>query len=284
MPNQARTIQIFLPDGNPRGLRLAEITSRTVQVIQVPRAQLDHAIARPELGNVGVYFLVGDTADGVKPQVYVGEAEDCCNRMKQQHKQKDFWTIALVAISKTQYFTKSHVKWLEWHSYEAIGKSGRYALENSSAPARPYVSESMEADLLDNFETLKTLVATLGYPLFDEIKKPTAKTTLYCRGKDAEARGEYTEDGLIVFSGSTANLKEVPSAGSRVIGLRASLIEAGILVPEPKVYRFAKDHVFASPSAAAFTVLARRANGWIEWKYADGKTLDEVVRQPLGGT
>jgi hypothetical protein len=26
-------------------------------------------------------------------------------------------------------------------------------------------------------------------------------------------------------------------------------------------------------------VLARRANGWIEWKYKDGKTLDEVKRK-----
>jgi hypothetical protein len=26
-------------------------------------------------------------------------------------------------------------------------------------------------------------------------------------------------------------------------------------------------------------VLARNANGWREWKYPDGKTLDEVKRQ-----
>ena len=87
---QARTIQIFLPDGNPRGVRLAEITSRTVQVLLVPRAQLDQATARLELSNVWVYFLVGDNADGLNAQVYVGEAEDCCARLKQQHKQRIF--------------------------------------------------------------------------------------------------------------------------------------------------------------------------------------------------
>jgi len=26
-------------------------------------------------------------------------------------------------------------------------------------------------------------------------------------------------------------------------------------------------------------VLARSANGWIEWKYPDGRTLDEVKRK-----
>jgi hypothetical protein len=42
--------------------------------------------------------------------------------------------------------------------------------------------------------------------------------------------------------------------------------------------RFVKDHIFNSPSQAAADVLARNANGWIEWKYPDGKTLDEVKR------
>jgi hypothetical protein len=30
-----KTIQIFLPDGNPRSVKIAEITSRTVQVLLV---------------------------------------------------------------------------------------------------------------------------------------------------------------------------------------------------------------------------------------------------------
>jgi len=33
MINSAKTIQIFLPDGNARSVRIAEITSRTVQAI-----------------------------------------------------------------------------------------------------------------------------------------------------------------------------------------------------------------------------------------------------------
>ncbi len=278
---QARTIQIFLPDGNPRGVRLAEITSRTVQVIQAPRAHLQQAYGREEVCGVGVYFLVGDVSDGSKPQVYVGEAEDCLVRLKQHHKQKEFWTNVLIAVSKTQYFTKSHVKFLEWYCHQAIGRAGRFALENSVAPTKPYISESMEADLLDNFDTLKTLVSTLGYPLFDEIRKPSPRNTLVCRGKDAEAIGEYTEDGLVVLAGSTANLQEVPSAGPWIISMRAGLIESGVLTRQDKVLRFSRDHIFSSPSSAAAAVLARRANGWIEWKYRDGRTLDEVVRQPV---
>lgn len=35
-----QTIQIFLPGGDPRGVRVAEITTRIVRVIEVPRSQL----------------------------------------------------------------------------------------------------------------------------------------------------------------------------------------------------------------------------------------------------
>ena len=33
-----KTIQIFLPGGDPRGIRVAEITTRIVQVIEGPRS------------------------------------------------------------------------------------------------------------------------------------------------------------------------------------------------------------------------------------------------------
>jgi hypothetical protein len=63
---------------------------------------------------------------------------------------------------------------------------------------------SMEADLLDNFETIRILVATLGFPVFDQIANPNKKDILICKGKEALAEGEYTEDGLIIFQGSTS--------------------------------------------------------------------------------
>jgi hypothetical protein len=273
------TILIFLPDGNPRSLKIAEITSRTVQAILIPRAKLDDAGKRSELKNVGIYLLIGATDEDIKPLVYVGEAEECLTRLKQQNKQKDFWNTAIVIVSKTQYFTKTHIKFLESFCYSEAQKAGRYKLENPTVPTMPYVSEPMEADLIDNFDTIKILVATLGYPIFDQIKKPQKKDILYCKGKDAKAEGEYTEDGMIVFSGSVCNLEETKSAGPYVKNWRIQLVKDGVLKPDGSVYRFTQNHIFSSPSTAAAVVLARRANGWTEWKYNDGKTLDEVKRQ-----
>src|SRR6266478_2661705 len=40
-PNaQAKTIQIFLPNGEPRGIRIAELTTRIVQAVLIPRSDL----------------------------------------------------------------------------------------------------------------------------------------------------------------------------------------------------------------------------------------------------
>ena len=277
MKSTGKTILIYLPDGNPRGIKIAEITSRTVQAVLIPRFLLEDAAKRDELKNVGVYLLFG--SDETKPQVYIGEAEECLARLKQHNKSKDFWTHAIAFISKTQYFTKTHIKFLEWLCCEVATKANRYLLENGNSPAKPHLSESVEADLYDNFETIQILASTLGFPVFDEIKKPKNQEIIICKGKDAYAEGEYSEDGIIVFTGSKCNLMESKTAGSWVEGMRNDLKESGVLIEKDGVLVFASDYIFSSPSASAAVVLARRANGWIEWKFKDGKTLDAVKRQ-----
>jgi len=54
-----KTVQIYLPGGDPRGIRVAEITTRIAQVLEVPRSLLPEFLAMPESDQVAVYFLVG---------------------------------------------------------------------------------------------------------------------------------------------------------------------------------------------------------------------------------
>jgi hypothetical protein len=42
------------------------------------------------------------------------------------------------------------------------------------------------------------------------------------------------------------------------------------------LYQFTQDYSFSAPSTAAAVVLGRSANGRIEWKAADGRTLKEI--------
>lgn len=73
-PHQ-RTVQIFLPDGNPRTARILEITGRTVQAVQITGKKIGVANEREEVPLVGLYFLFGAVGDDAsKPSVYLGKS------------------------------------------------------------------------------------------------------------------------------------------------------------------------------------------------------------------
>ena len=68
----------------------------------------------------------------------------------------------------------------------------------------------------------------------------------------------------------------VPSMALHVRGmvdLRQELIGNGVLGLQGGLYQFTQDYSFSSPSTAAAVVLGRSANGRIEWKDAQGRTL-----------
>lgn len=136
--------------------------------------------------------------------------------------------------------------------------------------------------MLDNFETAKILLATLGYPIFEEKRKAkSSKELLYCKGKNATAIGELTDDGFLVYKDSKANVEATKGMNKWIGILRTKLIEEQLLKIAGDVYVFQQDYIFKSPSAAAATILGRSANGWVSWKDKNGKTLDELKRKSL---
>ena len=279
--NRPQTIQIFLPDGSPRSVKIAEITNRVVKAILVPRNKLEYIASRDELRNVGIYFLFGESADKAKPLVYIGEAEDCLDRLKQHNRTKDFWNYAVVMVSKINAFTKSHAKYLEHVAVAKAKEANRFDTENSTIPTKSFVTESMEADLLDSFETITILLTTLGFPVFEMVGKAqiTAKELLELKGRGVRAEGDLIDDGFVVFKGSQAKIDTVPSCHDYLINLRQKLISNNILVKDKEKLIFIEDYVFSSPSTAGGVVLGRSTNGWKKWKDKNGNTLDELKRK-----
>ena len=74
--SRPQSILIFLPDGSPRSVKIAEITNRVVKAVLIPRNKLDFFGQRDEVKGVGLYFLFGESLEKAKPIVYIGEAED----------------------------------------------------------------------------------------------------------------------------------------------------------------------------------------------------------------
>lgn len=286
MNTTPKTIQIFLPSGDPRGIRVAEITTRIVQVIEVPRSLISSFMAMPECGQVALYMLFGQSDDGEEARVYIGQTGDLKARLTTHNKDKDFWERALVLVSKTNSLTQTHTLFLEWFSIKSAGAAGRYALENGNSGARPHTPAPLEADCHEIFDTARTLLATLGFPVFEPLAKQNIASgkqeVFYCKASGANGQGLYTEDGFVVLKGSIGRLKNVPSIkGTSGERLREKLLESKVMLPEGDTVVFQKDHLFRSPSMAALALMGRTCNGWVDWKDAEGKSLDEVKRQNL---
>ena len=227
---------------------------------------------------MAVYFLFGESDEQAKPIVYIGQPEDVRKRLDSHNSNKDFWRTAVLGISKTDSFTQAHIRYLEWHCIEQAQTCGRFVLDNDQQPNKPYVTEPMEADLLDVFATLSTLLSTLGFPLFEPLAARKSSEHFFLKGKDARATGELVEDGFVVRAGALVQRDIVKSATATVTSLREKLRESDVLVDENGQLRFAQDYLFNTPSGAAAAVLGRSANGWVEWKNDSGKTLHEVKR------
>src|SRR5712692_8794891 len=111
-PGPTATIKLFLPRGDAKSLRTAEISNWTGMAIAAPRTELDELLQRDELGKAGVYILSGTDPLSGLPRAYIGEAEVIRERLK-QHKTKEFWVSAIAFVSKDANLTKAHVRYLE---------------------------------------------------------------------------------------------------------------------------------------------------------------------------
>ena len=80
--SRGKTIQIYLTDGEPTGIRTAELTTSISKAVIVPRKRVGEADKRGELRQPGLYFLFGFDDE---PRVYIGKSIDCMMRLKQHN-------------------------------------------------------------------------------------------------------------------------------------------------------------------------------------------------------
>ncbi len=167
-------------------------------------------------------------------------------------------------------------------------RSRPVSIENGNVGTKPYTPAPLQADCEDIHETVQTLVATLGHPVFDAVGKvdpgesTELHTRLYCKAVGVDGIGEYTTEGFVVLKGSKGRMKNVNSIiGTADERFRERLLAAGIFVQRGESVEFTRDHLFGSPSMAAVALLGRTANGWLEWKDASGATLHKLKRSDV---
>jgi hypothetical protein len=142
------------------------------------------------------------------------------------------------------------VRYLESRLLAEAAQVNRFTLEQNQAGGSK-LPESDREDMEVFLARIRQLLPVLGSDILAPIAQPAAKAQpggiLFCRIKGAEALGQRTANGFVVFHGSTAVLEQRPSAESYpyVVAQRKQLIADGALIEKDGVLVFTKDAEFS---------------------------------------
>lgn len=307
-----KSVRLFLADGTPGGLLTAEIMNWTGHIVAAPRSDLGALLKRPEASRTGIYILLGDDPDSMGGSLaYIGEGDDVSKRLYQHSRSeeqggKDFWDRAILLTSKDANLTKAHARYLESRLISLAQKANRARLINGTAPAPLPLPESDISDMEYFIAQAKIALPVLGVNLF-------RNTTMVTDSNDASSARELVKDSVspifelrskkhgfvataqeidgefIVLEGSTAR-NSWNGVDDGYKSLREKLEQDGTIKVSVSgtVAQFTRNHVFASPSAAAAVVTGRSANGRNEWKIpvsgmSFGSWQNQEIEQDLGG-
>jgi hypothetical protein len=164
--NRSKTIQIFLKDADPDGIKIVELSNSVAKVFVVPRRELDFVKTRSELTQPALYMLFDDE----RTSVYIGECDNFVHRVKDHEARKDFWQWAIICVSQSGSLNKAVVKYLEYYAVQKAIEINRFSMQNRNAPAENSLHEFDQATALDYFADIELLTAALGYNVFEPRK------------------------------------------------------------------------------------------------------------------
>lgn len=294
-----RTIQLFLVDGKPSGLRKATIHGWTGLLFVSGASAFGDMTARDEVDRTGVYVLSGPDPDKAgSVRVYVGSGNSVGERIKQSALKRDFWETAITVTTSDDDLSKGHAEYLEARLIELTVQAGRVTLDNGTQPdtQRRRLPEADVANMEQFLANLRIILPVIGLDMLKPQPRAATKTNepldqrtagevrFEIRHKSGVQAMAVEEDGeFIVLEGSEA-LTGTGFVQQSYVGLKQKLTEDGVLVPNGiDRLRFARPYPFSSPSAAAAVVLDRNSNGRIEWKVEGSRQSYHEWQQSRSG-
>ena len=224
------SVRIFIPNGQPEGLRVIEKSNWTGQGLFFPRSLYSEVRSREELTRTGVYVLWGPSESGQLARAYVGEGDSLQPRLDNHSKSKDFWTQGVAFTSKDHNLNKAHVQHLEARLVRLAAEAKRCELDNGNVPQLPSLSDADAADAELYLADMLLCLPVVGVNFF---KLPRAQEnsiqTLFLNGSGIAAQGYEDATGFVVRLGSLAVRKATPSIKSNVSNLRNTLLAQGTL-------------------------------------------------------
>ena len=175
------TIRIFVPDGNPEGLRIIDQMNWTGLGVVFPREDWPNIKQRDEFSSAGVYILIGRVTDDDLPTIYIGQGDVVRARLDSHYTGKDFWSSAAIFVSSASSggLNSAHAKWLEFALIQQAKKIDQSHIENSTEPQEPQLSKWEKADTQAFLREMLQILPLIGLNCFEKPKivaAPMAKS------------------------------------------------------------------------------------------------------------
>jgi len=164
----AFTLRIYVPDGDPEGVRIIDRMNWTGVGVIFPRSKWHGVRQRDEMQRAGIYILVGygDEQDEL-PTVYVGQADGVKSRIDSHYSNKDFWDWGAVFVSTSGGLNRAHVTWLEYALVKRAHAAKRCRLDNGNAPQEPGLTEAEKADTEGFLNEILQILPLVGLRAFE---------------------------------------------------------------------------------------------------------------------
>lgn len=181
----------------------------------------------------------------------------------------------MIFTTQNNIFGSTEISYLENRLCSIAKSSNRYIIKNEIEPTMGNVTEEKISELEEFIEYSKLVIGALGYKILEsieinQVKKLEEEKIFYANRNKIDAKGKIISDGFVVLKGSRISLKETKSCPNYIKFKRKKILEKykdGVLE---------EDLIYKSPSTAAAVVIGSSANGRVEWKDKNGKTLKEL--------
>lgn len=274
----SKKLETIYHNGQPDGIRSIRRSLSTMTTYVIPRPLLSEAKNITGINRHGIYYLINESEDNRIAQIYIGQTRNGILRLDDHNRSKDFWNKAIMFLAESKTFTLDMISGLEKYAIIKAQESKRYTVENSVVP-KYEIDEYDLATVEEVYDEIQFIMATLGYKMNDAKAMQSEETVLHTTRNGIEAFGVYDGERFEVLEGSHIGCTEYKSLSPAIARQRRSALKNGDVTDVNSEYVLNKSMSFSSPSSAAMFVLGTSANGWVEWKSKDGKTLDKLFRK-----
>ncbi|OBA51909.1 hypothetical protein A5780_28245 [Nocardia sp. 852002-20019_SCH5090214] len=304
-------MQLHLLTGDPHGVKILRRAGWDGYVLAVPRADVETARGLEELNKGATVILLGSTTDN-RPRVRVGHANRAIDHLP-MFLADQRWT-QLFALGREGDFPKVLARRIALSMTEAARRTKLADVVDAYPTAPKEISAAVraEADVFSR-ETL-TFLALCGVTVFGT-SIPTTPASIPAESPAPVASTSAAETASTSVAATptpsrprpTTNMptaKRMPVVSSRSTGKAhydediLLLLDLGLLHPGQKLIfeqpRKHRRHIafvepdggirfqnirYGSPSYAAVAAAGYNSNGWMCWRTADGRLLDNLRKQ-----